>query len=239
MIKSHSRSFFMGFGLSLTTGFNEMTSHPVLETLPDPLRKESESRIQVMQLAPGQIVFRAGDHCQGLPLVLSGSIKVQMTGLSGHGIVLYRMGENDICTLSIGSLMTGKGYRAEAVVEEESRVAMVPRGLFDRLMDQSAGFRLGVMESYGQRLDDLMLLVEEVAFRRMDERLEAWLQARAGSGSIPITHQELAVELGTAREVVSRLLKELERQGKVKLSRGCISLTSQMGARSVCPETSR
>ncbi len=210
-----------------------MTKHPVLETLPDTLRKESESLIQVMQLASGQIVFRAGDHCQGLPLVLSGSIKVQMTGLSGHSIVLYRMGGNDICTLSIGSLMTGKGYRAEAVVEEESRVAMVPRGLFDRLMDQSGPFRLAVMESYGQRLDDLMLLVEEVAFRRMDERLEAWLQARAGNGSIPITHQELAVELGTAREVVSRLLKELERQGKVKLSRGRIVLTGQMST--ACP----
>lgn len=223
----------MGFDLLLTIGFNEMTNHPVLETLPDLLRKESESRIQVMQLAPGQIVFRAGDHCQGLPLVLSGSIKVQMTGLSGHSIVLYRMGADDICTLSIGSLMTGKGYRAEAVVEEESRVAMVPRGLFDRLMEQSAAFRLAVMESYGQRLDDLMLLVEEVAFRRMDERLEAWLQARAGNGSIPITHQELAVELGTAREVVSRLLKELERQGKVKLSRGCIALTGRM--RTTCP----
>jgi len=212
----------------LTIGFNEMTKHHILETLPDTLRQEAESRIQVMPFAPGQIVFRAGDHCQGLPLVLSGSVKVQMTGLSGHSIVLYRMGADDICTLSIGCLMTGKGYRAEAVVEEDTLAAMVPRGLFDRLMEQSAGFRQAVMESYGRRLDDLMLLVEEVAFRRMDERLEAWLLARGGTGSIHITHQELAVELGTAREVVSRLLKELERQGKVKLSRGCIALTGRM-----------
>lgn len=212
----------------MTIGFNEMTKHHILETLPDTLRQEAESRIQVMPFAPGQIVFRAGDHCQGLPLVLSGSVKVQMTGLSGHSIVLYRMGADDICTLSIGCLMTGKGYRAEAVVEEDTLAAMVPRGLFDRLMEQSAGFRQAVMESYGRRLDDLMLLVEEVAFRRMDERLEAWLLARGGTGSIHITHQELAVELGTAREVVSRLLKELERQGKVKLSRGCIALTGRM-----------
>jgi len=176
----------------LTIGFNEMTKHHILETLPDTLRQEAESRIQVMPFAPGQIVFRAGDHCQGLPLVLSGSVKVQMTGLSGHSIVLYRMGADDICTLSIGCLMTGKGYRAEAVVEEDTLAAMVPRGLFDRLMEQSAGFRQAVMESYGRRLDDLMLLVEEVAFRRMDERLEAWLLAsgggaghRQGSGQPP------------------------------------------------------
>ena len=94
-------------------------------------------------------------------------------------------------------------------------------------MDQSAEFRLGIMESYGRRLDDLMLLVEEVAFHRMDERLAEWLQARAADGQsvLNITHQELAVELGTAREVVSRLLKELERRGQVRLARGRVELT--------------
>ncbi len=160
-------------------------------------------------------------------MVLEGSIKVQMTGASGHGIVLYRMGADDICTLSIGCLMTGRSYRAEAIVEDEAEAAIIPRGLFDRLMDQSADFRLAIMESYGRRLDELMLLVEEVAFHRMDERLEEWLLARADQGQtiLSITHQELGVELGTAREVVSRLLKELERQDQVRLARGKIELT--------------
>jgi CRP/FNR family transcriptional regulator len=200
-----------------------MVQHSILETLSGPLRKEVLSSLQSLHFEHGKILFRAGDPCQGLPLVLNGTVKVQMTGLSGHSIVLYRMGADDICTLSIGCLMTGDGFRAEAVVEEDAEVFMVPRGLFDRLMDQSADFRLGIMESYGRRLNDLMLLVEEVAFRRMDERLAHWLETRAVEGSIRITHQELAVELGTAREVVSRLLKELERQGKLRLSRGCIS----------------
>lgn len=200
-----------------------MVQHSILETLSGPLRIEVLGGLQPLHFEHGRILFRAGDPCQGLPLVLNGTVKVQMTGLSGHSIVLYRMGADDICTLSIGCLMTGDGFRAEAVVEEDAEVFMVPRGLFDRLMDQSADFRLGVMESYGRRLNDLMLLVEEVAFRRMDERLAHWLETRAVEGSIRITHQELAVELGTAREVVSRLLKELERQGKLRLSRGCIS----------------
>ncbi|MCK0164472.1 Crp/Fnr family transcriptional regulator [Marinobacter sp. S6332] len=199
-----------------------MLDHSILETLPEELQKEALETIRVMRFPPGRVLFQAGEHCQGLPLMLSGAVKVQMTGVSGNSIVLYRMGADDICTLSIGCLMTGYGYRAEAVVEEESEAAMVPRGLFDRLMDQSAAFRLGIMESYGRRLDDLMLLVEEVAFRRMDERLEEWLQARRSP--IRITHQELAVELGTAREVVSRLLKELERKGRVRLARGKIEL---------------
>lgn len=204
-----------------------MAKHSILNTLSDRLRSEALDGISTMRFPAGQVLFSAGEHCRGLPLVLGGSIKVQMTGASGHSIVLYRMGPDDICTLSIGCLMTGRGYRAEAVVEEESEAAMVPRGLFDRLMDQSAEFRLGIMESYGRRLDDLMMLVEEVAFHRMDERLEEWLQSRAGQGQklLTITHQELAVELGTAREVVSRLLKELERRGKVQLARGKIDLS--------------
>ncbi|WP_372965245.1 Crp/Fnr family transcriptional regulator [Marinobacter sp.] len=204
-----------------------MARHSILDTLTDSLRKDALKGLQTMRFPPGQVLFSAGEHCRGLPLVLAGSIKVQMTGVSGHSIVLYRMGADDICTLSIGCLMTGRGYRAEAIVENEAEAAIIPRGLFDRLMDQSAEFRLGIMESYGRRLDDLMLLVEEVAFHRMDARLEEWLQARAVDGQkvLSITHQELAVELGTAREVVSRLLKELERRGQVRLARGRVELT--------------
>lgn len=204
-----------------------MAKHSILDTLSEDLRNDVLAGIGIMRFPAGQVLFSAGEQCRGLPLVLGGSIKVQMTGVSGHGIVLYRMGVDDICTLSIGCLMTGRGYRAEAIVEEDAEAAIIPRGLFDRLMDQSGEFRLGIMESYGRRLDDLMLLVEEVAFHRMDERLEEWLQARAGNGQrvLAITHQELAVELGTAREVISRLLKELERRGLVQLARGKIELT--------------
>lgn len=206
-----------------------MAPHSILDTLNDTLRKEVLESISEMQFPAGKILFSAGQGCQGLPLVVSGSVKVQMTGVSGHRIVLYRMGSDDICTLSIGCLMTGRRYRAEAVVEADAKALMIPRGLFEQLMGQSAGFRLGIMESYGRRLDDLMLLVEEVAFHRMDERLEEWLLAHAGQGSLAITHQELAVELGTAREVVSRLLKELERRSMVRLSRGKIDLTGLLG----------
>ncbi len=202
-----------------------MGHHSIFDTLPEHLRKDALISLQSLRFERGKILFRAGDPCQGLPLVLNGTVKVQMTGLSGNSIVLYRMGADDICTLSIGCLMTGDGFRAEAVVEEDAEIFMLPRGLFDRLMDQSSGFRLSIMESYGRRLNDLMLLVEEVAFRRMDERLMHWLKARVRRGDLTITHQELAIELGTAREVVSRLLKELERKGLLRLARGNIEFT--------------
>ena len=203
-----------------------MADHSILDTLNSSLRKEMLEGVRAMRFPAGQILFSAGQGCQGLPLVMGGRIKVQMTGVSGHSIVLYRLEADDICTLSIGCLMTGRAYKAEAVVEEEAQALMIPRGVFERLMDQSVGFRLGIMESYGRRLDDLMLLVEEVAFRRMDQRLEEWLLVRAARGPVIITHQELAVELGTAREVVSRLLKELERRDMVRLARGKIEVTN-------------
>lgn len=196
--------------------------HSILEVLPPRLKREAATALPLMALPVGKVIFSPGDSCKGLPLVVSGSVKVQMTGVSGNRIVLYRMGADDICTLSIGCLMSGHGYRAEAVIEESAEAIMVPRRLFDQMMADSAEFRAGIMASYGRRLDDLMLLVEEVAFRRMDERLEQWLAARASNGTIAITHQELADELGTAREVVSRLLKELERQNRVVLARGRI-----------------
>jgi CRP/FNR family transcriptional regulator len=203
-----------------------MAHHSILYSLSDTLRTEALEHIREIQFPPGTILFSAGEHCQGLPLVVSGRIKVQMTDESGHSIVLYRIDADDVCTLSIGCLMTGRAYRAEAVVEASVTALMIPRKLFDRLMGQSEGFRQSVMESYARRLDDLMLLVEEVAFRRMDKRLEEWLQAHADSGFLEMTHQQLAVELGTAREVVSRLLKELERRGRVRLSRGRIEVVN-------------
>jgi CRP/FNR family transcriptional regulator len=204
-----------------------MMKHPVLETLPSEIKREVERALTVQQLPAGQVIFSPGDPCKGLPLVMGGSVRVQMTGASGNRIVLYRMEANDICTLSIGCLMSGHGYRAEAITEEVTEAIMLPQSLFVKMMAVSAEFRSDIMASYGRRLDDLMLLVEEVAFRRMDERLEAWLEARAQDGIIIITHQELAAELGTAREVVSRLLKELERQGKVLLARGRIQCLQQ------------
>ncbi|WP_290649972.1 Crp/Fnr family transcriptional regulator [Aquisalimonas sp.] len=202
----------------------QLGEHPAFAGLAPELLQRVEQRTRVMELPAGQQVFRPGDACQGLPLVLEGSVRVQMTGSSGHEIVLYRIGDADVCTLSIGCLMAGRGYRAEATVEIPTTVAMLPYGLFDELMERSSAFRRHIMASYGQRLDTLMMLVEEIAFQRMDVRLAEWLRAHAPDSPLNMTHQDLAVELGTAREVVSRLLKDFERQGWIRLARGRIDI---------------
>src|SRR5690554_3317544 len=201
-----------------------LAEHPALTGVDVAWRERIRREARVITLPAGRKVFQPGDACQGLPLVIEGSVRVQMSSESGHEIVLYRIGSAEVCTLSIGCLMAGRGYRAEAVVESPTTVLMLSHALFDDLMGASRAFRRQIMASYGERLETLMLLVEEVAFRRMDERLADWLRERAGQSPLLITHQALAVELGTAREVVSRLLKELERQGWVRLSRGRIEI---------------
>lgn len=207
---------------------NETTAllHPALAQLSPEMQQATLNRVQTHVLPAGMVVIGHGQPCPGLPLVLDGSIRVQMADASGNEIVLYRIGPDELCTLSVGCLISQRPFQAEAVAEASTRVAMLPPKLFDELMQASEPFRRYVLTSYGNRLADLMMLVEEVAFRRMDKRLAACLLSRARDGVLEVTHQALATELGTAREVISRLLKEFERSGMVRLERGRIELVA-------------
>ena len=199
---------------------------PIFRGLEEHTWNELTQAAQRLTLPAGTPVFRPGEQCQGLPLVLSGEIRVQMAGASGNEIVLYRVSGGELCPLSLACLLAHGSHQSEAVVEEDSEVLLIPAALTERLMNEAAGFRQVVLESYGQRLQALMLVIEEVAFRRLDQRLAERLLERQRDGRLSITHQDLAVELGTAREVVSRLLKEFERRGLVTLERGLITIVN-------------
>src|SRR5690554_7568645 len=138
-----------------------LAEHPALTGVDVAWRERIRREARVITLPTGSKVFRPGDTCQGLPLVIEGIVRVQMTSESGHEIVLYRVGSAEVCTLSIGCLMAGRGYRAEAVVESPTTVLMLSHALFDDLMGASRAFRRQIMASYGERLETLMLLVEE------------------------------------------------------------------------------
>lgn len=180
-----------------------------------------ESRL--VGLPAGTMVFRPGDACTAYLVMLEGSVRVQLTTEGGHEIVLYRVEGGESCILTTACLLASRDYAAEGVTETEVRALAIPNATVDRLLAQSPAFRRLVFRDYGDRLHGLVALVSEVAFRRMDARLAEWL-LRQISDRVTTTHREIAAELGTAREVVSRLLKELERHGIVELSRGSISL---------------
>jgi CRP/FNR family transcriptional regulator len=199
-----------------------IAEHPTLAGIDADALARIEQLATRLQLETGAIVFRPGQACGGLPLVLEGRIRVRMTGCSGHEIVLYRIGAADLCTLSIGCLMGDRGYRAEAIVERPTTALILPRSLFDDLFDRCPDFRRHIMHAFGERLDRLLTRIEDVAFARMDTRLAEWLNERPGPPTLAVTHQDIAAELGTAREVVSRLLKYFERRGWLRLRRGAV-----------------
>ena len=173
----------------------------------------------------GTILFRIGGLCRNFLMLLDGSVRVQMTSETGREIVLYRVARGETCILTTSCLMTRADYNAEGVAETDLDAVALGAGAFHDLLARSAVFRNFVFASFGTRLLGMMMLVEEVAFGRIDLRLARFLvDHRDARGGLDTTHQTLAVELGTAREVVSRQLKEFERRGLVELSRGRVGV---------------
>lgn len=173
----------------------------------------------------GTTLFEPGGECAMFLVVMEGQVRVQMLAESGREIVLYRVFPGETCVLTTSCLLAHSAYRAEGIAETDIRALTLSADAFRKLLKESDVFRQFVFATYGKRFSDLMELIEEVVFRRIDIRLAKYLLKYTDeSGCLQQTHQELAVELGTAREVISRQLKEFERRGWVSLSRGRIAL---------------
>ena len=153
---------------------------------------------------------------------------VQKLAESGREIVLYRVEEGQSCVLTTACLLGGGAYQAEAVAETPVKAVVMPNEIFQTLIERSRPFREFVFSSYMQRITDLLMLIEAITFGRIDARLAAHLLRDSdANGVMQVTHQELARDLGSAREVISRMLKEFERQGMVELGRGRITLLNR------------
>ena len=171
------------------------------------------------------VVFRQGDECGQYLLVLQGKVRVLVRALNGREIVLYRLGAGDSCVLTTACLFGKARYPAEGVTESPVTALTLPAGVFHQALQDSGVFREFVFQSFTTHLASVIALVEEVAFGRLDSRLARHLLQHCDAGGVVrTTHQTLATELGSSREVISRLLKELEIQGKLELQRGSIQL---------------
>jgi len=179
-----------------------------------------------VRLPAGQTVFRRGDACRTYLIVVAGSVRVQVFSPGGREVVLYRVDEGQSCVITTSCLISEEAYPAEGVTEQETEALSIPKSLFDKALAQSEHFRRFVFANQGRRLAELIQRVEEVAFGRVDARLaKHLLQHRERQhGPIAATHQQLASELGTAREVVSRQLKAFEKKGWIALQRGSIEI---------------
>ncbi len=181
---------------------------------------------RIIQVAKGSVIFRPGSVCETYLIVIEGSVRTSMVSDSGREIVLYRVESGQSCVLTTSCLLGGLEYNAEGVAETDIVALGLPRSVFLQLLEVSESFRQLAFGAFSERLRDLMVLINEVAFGQIDRRLAAYLMKKAKAGEVRATHQEIAVELGTAREVVSRVLKDFEGRGIVGLERGRIRIVS-------------
>lgn len=180
-------------------------------------------------IAEGTELFAERHACRGFPLLIEGSIKVVKNTPAGREMLLYRVEPGGSCVITSSCLLGHTRYTARGIAETPLRMLMLPTALFEKLIAGNAAFRDFVFHLLAERIAELMLLVEEVAFHRLDQRLAKLL---LGKGEpIHATHQTLADELGSVREIVSRLLKGFAGQGLVTLGRERIELVDRDGLR--------
>ncbi|MGB7244122.1 MAG: Crp/Fnr family transcriptional regulator [Sulfitobacter sp.] len=198
---------------------------PGLADISDKVSALLDKRAHQIRLQKGALIFGPGNPAENLLLLISGTVRVQQLSEAGREIVLYRVHSGESCVLTTACLLAFEDYSAEGIAETDVEAILIPRDAFDELMSLSKAFRAFVFEAYSKRITDLFLVIEEIAFKRMDIRVaQKLLELRDASSVLHLTHQQLAIELGTAREVISRQLKEFERRGWLSLSRGEIEL---------------
>jgi len=202
--------------------------YPVLADLSAPARTRLLHSAQWMRVPAGAMLFDDRQACEGFPFVVEGSVRVSKCAPSGRELPLYRVGPGETCIISSSCLLGHEDYNARGVTESDTLLMLLPKAVFDEMMGERP-FRDFVFHLFAERIADLMQLIEEVAFRKLDQRLAALL---LGKGRVlHVTHQQLADELGSVREIVSRLLKGFAEQGFVRLAREQVEIVDAAGLR--------
>jgi CRP/FNR family transcriptional regulator len=201
---------------------NEFTKiFPVLSNSRDVLVKELLAVSRVQDVPAGSRLYAEGDACTAIALVLDGEIRVYKIGESGREITLYEIGQGETCILNASCILSGTSYPANAVTLTPTRILLIPSTIFRKLMGEHEQLREFVFFLLSLRLSSVMELVEEVAFGGMDQRLLDYLVEKSENDRLETTHQKIANDLGTSREVVSRLLERFrtKRPGQARTQR--------------------
>jgi len=209
--------------LTASTRENLLLHYPMLAELPAAEMDALLAKATAMSLPAGALVFDELQPCVGFPLLLSGSIRVIKAAPNGRELQLYRIQPGESCILTSSCLLGHTRYQARGLIEQAAEMVVLPAGEFHRLFGKYETFRSYVFNLFSERLTNLMQLVSAIAFQKLDQRLAALLISK--SNPVRATHQALADELGSAREIVSRLLKGFADQGWVRLGREQIELT--------------
>jgi len=177
---------------------------------------------------PGEMLIREGQFIASFPLVLKGLIRVSRTNEEGNELLLYYLKEDEVCAMSLTCCMARQTSNINALAEKRTEVIQLPVELLDEWISKYPGWKQFVMQTFQNRFKELINTIDAIAFMKLDERLIKYFVDRhknSGTTTFSGTHQDLALQLNTSREVVSRLLKKLENDGKIKLSRNFIDFT--------------
>lgn len=195
-----------------------------------PSLAELGSSLGPMTVPSGTVLFHENAPCQGFPMVLDGEVKVSRHSSDGRTLELYRVVPGELCLVSSACLFRSQPLMAHGVTTKPTTLLLIPPALFTQWLESPA-FRNTVLGHFAERMADLTGLIDAVAFQRLDQRLAAALLGRGQD--LAVTHQALADELGTVREIVSRLLRRFEREGWLVLAREHIHIRNSAALRSV------
>lgn len=213
---------------SAIDGNKMLALYPALRGFPDGLLDMLLQSNATVRVEAGTRLFAECQPCNGFPLVIDGSVKVVKYASSGRELLLYRVVPGSSCIISTSCLLGSSDYSACGIAEADTTLMVLPTPEFNRQLIANPPFRDFVFRLFAERITDLMQLVEEVAFARLDQRLAKLIVAR-NSDVLQITHQELADELGSVREIVSRLLKGFAVQGLITLGREQLTIVDRGG----------
>ncbi len=191
----------------------------------DDLKKELNNVSKVYSVQAGEIIMDIDQSIDQIPLVIKGSIKILREDDEGNEIFLYYLEPGHACATSITCCLSGQRSTIRAIAEDDTQYLGIPVQYSDEWMLKYKTWKNFVMNTYAERFEELLKAIDQLAFKKMDERLSKYLHDKADlhdSYEIHISHQEIAYDLNTSREVISRLLKQLERIGSIKLGRNRI-----------------
>lgn len=196
-----------------------------LNRAPEPVVDEFIRYGYSATIPAGQEIFMVGDRANAIALLINGVVRVYITGETGREITLYRFGSGESCVLTANAILNEQEFPAIALVEKTSKAIMVPEANFRDWVRRYDAWREFLFNLLSRRLMTMMAVINEVVFQRMDQRIAAYLYQR-GTNLNPVraTHQEIAYELGSSREVISRLIESFKDEGMVRTRRGAVEI---------------
>ncbi len=192
-----------------------------------PLLSILEKEAVLKEYKAGELIMRTGQYIKSTALVLEGRVKIYREGPEGGEFLMYYLGPGQACAVSLICAIQSSASEITARAEEDTQILLLPVQLMDSLIKEYKSWYQFVIQTYRSRFDELLAVVDDVAFRNMDERLEIYLNRyrdKTGKTVIELSHQQIAEDLNSSREVISRLLKKMEQRGLLKLNRNKIEL---------------